>query len=100
MYSRAIRQRVQEGRSHPAKCFVYGAAVLPVEMVVEKGYLHRFGGGWGQPRRVLSIAESFGTALAPQAGRDLQEQHGWLLVITQKGAFGMKGKVFLNSRGF
>lgn len=45
MYSRAIRQRVQEGRSHPAKCFMYGAAVLPVEMVVEKGYLHRFGGG-------------------------------------------------------
>lgn len=50
MYSRAIRQRVQEGLSHPAKCFVYGAAVLPVEMVMEKGYLHRFGGGWGQPR--------------------------------------------------
>lgn len=39
-------------------------------------------------------------ALAPQAGRDLQEQHGWLLVIPQKGAFGMKGKVFLNPRGF
>lgn len=97
--SRAVGQRVQEGRSHPAKCFMRGAAMLPVETVVERGYLHRFGGGWVQPRRALGIAESFGAAPAPQAGWDSQEQHGWLLVFPKKEHLAWRGR-FVNPRGF